>query len=381
MSKLTIGVFFGSRSAEHDVSIITAISSVIKPLKLSGRYNILPIYITKQGDWFCDERLGDVGIYSSGNIEAFVTKTKPAAVLINNGLTIVKLGVKNKYLKIDAAFPATHGTYGEDGSLMGLFEMANIPYVGCNLASSVLAMDKVLSKQIAQSCGIKTPAYCAFDAQTELPKIINEVEHKLTYPLFVKPPHLGSSIAISRVTNTTELKHAIELALHYDNKVLIEQAVTNLIEVTVPIMGNHELKFANTEEPASSSEFFDFKTKYMQGGKKGGKTPGNAQGYSHIPARIDPELERGCLEVAGRVYKALGCSGMARIDLLIDKLTKEIYFNEVNPLPGSLYAHNWRTVGVSGVDLVCQLVDLAVENHKNQAQLSTAFSSNFLKQF
>jgi D-alanine-D-alanine ligase len=270
---------------------------------------------------------------------------------------------------------------------MGLLEMANIPYVGCDVPSSVLAMDKVLAKLMAEAHGIATPAM-QFATSTDYarnPKpFIDAIEHKLDYPLFVKPAHLGSSIGISRVANREDLENALEVAFHYDDKVLAEEAVANLIEVTVPIMGNDEPQPALVEQPlVDPDSFFDFETKYMNQGKGGKKTGGKqgAQGYSNLPADISKDLYEESLKTATAAYRALGCKGIARIDLLINAKTNHIYFNEVNPLPGSLYVHNWRAAGFSGVELVTKLIEYAREAHEKKQKVTTSFSTNFLQQF
>jgi len=200
--------------------------------------------------------------------------------------------------------------------------------------------------------------------------------------LFVKPVHLGSSIAIARVSDLKALNNAIEVAAHYDNKVIVEEAVNNLIEVTLPIIGNDQLTPALLEKPLlKSQDFFDFNTKYMGGGKKGKASTEGSQGYSQIPADLEKKLYQDAEKTALAVYRALGCRGTARIDLLIDKKTSKVYFNEVNPMPGSLYAHNWRQSGKSSVDLVKTLISLAQENYSEKQQLMTVFDTNYLKQY
>ena len=387
MSKPTIAVIFGSRSAEHDVSIITALSTIIKPLELTAKYEVVPVYIAKDGKWYSDPKLKDIALYTSDKLDQFLSKTTPLAVQFDGGLTLLHPGLKNKLTKIDIVFPATHGTFGEDGDLMGILEMANVAYVGCNVAASVLCMDKVLARVVAGSENVPQNKYVWFyahefkdDQVTVLSKLA-----KLRYPLFVKPTHLGSSIAITKVKTKDELINAIEVAAHYDDKVIVEEAVANLVEVTVPIMGNNELTPANTEEPNQGEDFFDFDTKYIRGGKSKSKVNGGvkqgAQGYSHIPARLDQQMRDECIEIAKNVYRSLGCSGIARVDLLIDKKTKEIFFNEVNPLPGGLYAHNWRSIGISNIELVERLVNLGLERYTENQQKETTFKTNFLKQF
>jgi len=391
-SMKTIAVIFGSRSAEHDVSVVTALASIIKPLELTKKYKVEAVYIAKNGAWYWDQKLKDIQLYSSGEIEHFVNKSQPVSVQFDGGMTLVKssgIAGRKQHLKVDVVFPATHGTFGEDGSLMGLLEMANVAYVGCGLDASVLAMDKVLAKQVAQAAGMPSNKYVYFD-RTSLEQnpaeAIKKVKDNLTFPLFVKPAHLGSSIGISRVTTEQELRNALEVAVHFDDKVIVEEAVQNLIEVTLPVIGNHDLTPAYLEQPLLQAEdFFDFDTKYMGNGKKmgGAKSGGKrgAQGYSKIPADIPEDLYKKAEDVGLGVYRALGCSGIARIDMLIDSKTKNVYFNEANPLPGSLYAHNWQQKGISNVELVTRLVHLAEARYQERQKLSTAFSTNFLKQF
>ncbi|MCL4358148.1 D-alanine--D-alanine ligase [Patescibacteria group bacterium] len=367
--KLAVAVIFGSRSTEHDVSIITAISSVIKPLELSGRYNVYPVYIDKQGRWFSDPMLSSIDLYTKGNLDQLLSRLKPLQLNMNGSFELVWSGLRPKSVKIDVAFPATHGTHGEDGELMGLLEMANVAYVGCDLPSSAIAMDKALCKTIALSEGILTPKYVWFyprDFNRDNDAILSQLS-ALKYPLFVKPVHLGSSIAIARVINPKELINAIEVAAHYDDKVLVEEAVNNLIEVTVPIIGNDKLRPAFVEQPLfKSQDFFDFNSKYLHGGKKTGGSKNGSQGYSKLPADLPPKLYREAEAIALAVYKVIGCSGIARVDLLIDSKTKKVYFNEVNPLPGSLYAHNWRAKGLSNVKLVDELINLALERSRSK---------------
>jgi D-alanine-D-alanine ligase len=384
----TVAVIFGGRSTEHDVSIVTALASIIKPLELTKQFKVEAVYVAKNGAWFWDDKLKDIKLFSSGQIQDFLHRTQPVALQFDGGLKLVKsTGIAGRKLlrQIDLVFPAMHGTFGEDGSLMGLLKMANIPFVGCDLDASVLAMDKVLAKQIAESDGIPVTKYVHLFKDSYAQKSsakLAEIDKKLRYPLFVKPAHLGSSIGISRVTNRAELQNALEVATHYDDKALVEEEVPNLIEVTLPIMGNEQPRPALLERPMTKPEdFFDFETKYMQGGKKGGKGKKGAQGYSEIPAQLGDELYKKAEALGIKSYQALGCGGIARVDMLINSKSNTVYFNEINPLPGGLYAHNWRAAGVSSVELVTTLVQLAQERWTAQQSQVTAFSTNYLKQF
>lgn len=384
----TIAVIFGGRSTEHDVSVVTAIASIIKPLELTKQYRVEAVYIAKDGAWYWDEKLKDISLFSSGHIQDFLHKSQPTSVQFDGGMTLIKssgIAGRKTVKKIDIVFPAMHGTYGEDGSLMGVLRMANIPFVGCDMDASVLAMDKVLAKQIAEANGIPTSKYQVVDRNIfarSSGEVVSGIEKELKYPLFVKPAHLGSSIGISRVGNKQELHNALEVACHYDEKVVVEQEIPNLKEVTLPIMGNDQPRPALLESPLTKAEdFFDFDTKYLRGGKgkKGGSK--GSQGYSELPAQLDDSLYKKAEETGLAVYRALGCSGIARVDMLIDSKTKTVYFNEVNPLPGGLYEHNWRKAGVSSVELVQTLVRLAEERWQAIQQQNTVFHTNYLQQF
>lgn len=386
----TIAVIFGGQSTEHDVSIVTALASVIKPLELAGDFQIEPIYISKDGSWYWDERLKDIKLYQSDEIEEFMRQAPKIHLLFDNGLTLVKsskFAGRKQYKKIDVVFPAMHGTHGEDGELMGLLQMANVPFVGCDMTSSAVAMDKVLAKQVAQSFGLPSNPWIWLRAEeiSNNPSGALKKCETLKYPLFVKPARLGSSIGITRVAEKPQLMNALEVAAHYDDKIIVEQGVANLIEVTLPIMGNQEPIPALLEQPLLKSEdFFDFETKYMQGGKKGGKKGGGqkgSQGYSKIPADLPKDLYQKAEKLGLEAYKVVGCEGIARVDMLIDSKTKEVFFNEINPLPGGLYEHNWRAAGVSSVELVKKLIDFAEERARRKKQRTTAFSTNYLKQF
>ncbi len=391
----TIAVFFGGKSTEHDVSIVTALGAIIAPLKASGKFNIEPVYIAKDGTWYWDPKLSEISLYSSGEIEDFLLKLKPASVEFGGGLYLTKtagLTGRRKSVKINVAFSALHGTNGEDGSLMGLLNMAGVPYVGCGLEASVIAMNKVLSKQIAEQAGIKNTKYIAFglgEFTANSEAVISNINNNLKYPLFVKPAHLGSSIGISKVTRESELLNAIEVALHHDKLCLVEEGVENLIEVTLPIIGTSDQPILASVEQSKLNQdgVFDFDAKYIgQGGKNGkmGKSGGgkfSAEGYSKIPAEISEYLMKQCQQMGRDVWVKLGLYGISRVDMLINSKTGQLYFNEVNPLPGSLYMHNWVASGFSPVQLNLKLIELAKKRFQAESALTTTYQTNFLKQF
>lgn len=386
MNKLNVAVVFGSRSTEHDVSVITAISSVINPLKLSAKYQAVPVYIAKDGRWYSHPSLGQVEFYK-GDVEKKLAKLKPLQLSVGAGLQLVHPGIGGRKQPIDVVFPATHGTFGEDGSLMGLCRMAGVPFAGADLVMSAVSMDKLASRRIAEAGGVTVPKYTGFNDHEfngDRQRIMAEIS-QLKYPLFVKPTHLGSSIAVAQVKNRRELEYALEVVFHYDDWAIVEEAVPNLVEVTVPIMGGPEYQLGMVEEYLyKPGEFFDFTLKYMKGGKgkKGGKSSGQGGGrYSRMPAKLPKGLHQQCEDTVKRVFYLLGGNGYARIDLLIDTKKKAVYFNEINPLPGSLQNHNWREAGKAPLQLVEELIEQCLARQAEQDRRTTTFDSGFLSQF
>ena len=378
----TIAVIFGGRSSEHDVSTITAHIPIIESLQASGQFDIWPVYITKAGKWYADKAMNDLAFFKQPDYEAKLEKQKQIQLSFEDGLSIHWPGVFSKSVKIDVVFPSMHGTYGEDGSLMGLLRMAGIPFVGCDIFASATAMDKVLTKQVVSAEGIPVVPYVWFtreawkkDAETFRARIKAE----LKFPLFIKPVHLGSLIGITKAKNEAELENAIEVVLHYDDKVLVENGVENLIEVTLPIWGNDEPEAACVERPLNKSELFSYEDKYLSGGGKKGGGGGVNSKYSEIPANVGEVMTKAVKDMGLKVYTTLGCTGVARVDFLIDGSTNTLYVNEVNTLPGSLYAHNWKKAGISNVELVLGLVKLAEDRFVAQQSLQLTFKSDILQ--
>jgi len=377
MNKKTVAVIFGGRSVEHDVSIITAHIPIIPALLAAGKFNVWPVYVSRDGSWYADQAMNDLDYFRQSSFEEKLAKQRKIRLLFDQGLKIIWPGFRPKTVMIDVVFPAMHGTYGEDGSLMGLLRMANVPFAGCDLSASAVAMDKTFTKQVLAAEGIPIVPYVWF-TKYDWEKKRDEIKTRmktLHYPLFIKPTHLGSSIAVSKIKIETELLNAVEVAFHYDDKVLVEESIENLIEVTLPIMGNEELQFAGIERPLNKTEIFGFSEKYLSGGKK---TGGVNSAYSEIPANIGEELKKQVKDLGEKTYRALGCSGIARIDFLIEGLSGRIYVNEVNTLPGSLYYHNWKKVGVSGTDLVAKLIALAEERFTSGKKIIYTFNSDVL---
>ncbi|MDE2312044.1 MAG: D-alanine--D-alanine ligase [Patescibacteria group bacterium] len=380
---MNIGVFFGSGSPEHDISIITG-ELVIGGLKKLG-YRVTPVYITKAGKWMVGEELGSLKMFTDPNKkvdqeskfqEYYLDLEESAGKLV-----FKKKGVMGKSIIVDLVFPALHGSYGEDGTLQGLFEMFGVPYVGCDVPASALAMDKALTKVVMKDAGVPTTKFISFtkaDWQADKSKIKNQVIGQLSFPVFIKPVHLGSSIGIAKVKpgDDQDLEFRIEVALHYDNKVLVEEGVQEVMDVTCCVIGNDELQTSALQESVFSNDLFDFSDKYLN---EGGAQLGKAQSGLVIPARLDDQTTTAIQEAAKIVYRALGCSGIARVDFLFDKQSRKFYANEVNPLPGTLYHHLWKKSGLELDQLLQKLVQFAEEKYKQKRSVNFTFESDVLK--
>lgn len=374
----TIGVFFGSRSPEHDISIITG-QLIISGLKKLG-FPVVPVYIDKQGRWFLDSEFGELKSFTGSklNLDNFEQYTLDLEQS-KDKLVFNQKGFLGKTLIVDVAFPALHGSNGEDGTIQGLFEMFNVPYVGCGVASSAIAMDKVLTKQILKVNNIPTSEFKSF-SKAEWDKgydgILNDIEAALKFPVIVKPPLLGSSIGIAKATNRKDLVQAVETAFYYGNQVLVEDCVENLMDITCAVMGNDEPTASLLQESVVSSEVLSFSDKYLT---DGGSQLGNAQKSMVIPARISAQLTEQIRASALAAFKALNCTGIARVDFLLNRQTSEYFVSEINTLPGTLYHHLWDKSGVQFSQLLTRLITLGEEAHAAKNRYATVFESELLK--
>jgi len=382
MKKNNIGVFFGGKSPEHDVSIITG-QLIISELKKLG-YNVEPIYLSKEGEWFLGEKMGTLETFCDLNKKEERLKNAGNYFLdlakIKNKMVFRKKGLLGKEVVIDLAFPAFHGMNGEDGTIQGTFEMFNIPYVGCDLPSSAIAMDKALTKLIYKSEEIPTTKFIYFndhDWNKNREKILTKVRKELNLPIFIKPARLGSSIGMSKIGKLEELESACEVALHYDSKIVIEEGVENLADITCAVLGNENPQPSLIQESLFSDKLFSFESKYLD---DGGAQLGNATGNIIIPAKLSEEVTEKIQKMAVKIFKVLGCSGIARADFLYDRKNDFIYANEVNPLPGTLYHHLWKKSGIEIGELLEKLIWLAKEKHQAKNKISHSFNSEILKQ-
>ena len=374
----TVGVFFGSRSPEHDVSIITG-QLIISGLKGLG-YNVIPVYIDKKGKWYSSAKLASIKFFTQ-NPTDLDKKLESFNIDFNksSGKIVKQSGFLKSNVVFDIAFPAFHGQNGEDGTFQGLCEMLNVPYVGCDVTSSAITMDKVLTKMIYKANNIPTVDFVYFNLEEwriNKKNIIQQTK-TLNWPVIIKPARLGSSIGISKAKNQKELEFGIEVALHYDEKVIAEKAIENLMDVTCCLIGNDNPTPSLLQESIFQSDFFSYEDKYLKGG---GAQTGKATKNIVIPARLDKKTTQEIQTAAIHAYQVLGCSGIARVDFLYDKITKKWYANEVNTLPGTLYHHLWKKSGVPFEELLKKLIGFAEEKYQKKKQITYTFNSNILNQ-
>ncbi len=380
-SKFTnIGVFFGSGSVEHDISIITA-QLIIGGLK-GLNYQVTPVYITKSGKWMLGEELGDLKMFAdpAKKVEDQIAYQEYYLDMQETigKMVFKKKGLMGKTITIDLAFPALHGTYGEDGSIQGLFEMFGIPYVGCGVPASAISMDKALTKIMMRDINIPTTKFEYFyktDWEQDKANIINYKIRNLKFPLMAKPAHLGSSIGIGKAQNQKELEQKIEVALYYDSKVVVEEMVLGLMDVTCCVIGNESPLSSELQESLYALDLFSFEDKYL---KDGGAQTGKSQRSVVIPARLSKEITSEIKNIAVKVYKLLECSGIARVDFLVERGTNKFYANEVNPLPGTLYHHLWQASGMELPELLQNLLTFAKEKYEQKKQVNYTFESSVL---
>jgi D-alanine-D-alanine ligase len=376
--KKQIAVVFGSRSVEHEVSIITAMQ-VMRALNPDA-YDVIPIYIAKTGEWYTGATLKDLATFKKLNLaelEKVQLMLDPASphLFRTQGKGLF---VKERGIHVYVVFPAMHGTNGEDGTLQGLLELTGVPYVGAGVLGSAVGMDKVLMKAAFEQNNLPVVSYL-WVLRSQLKKKQEEVlawiEGNLRYPLFVKPANLGSSVGISRARNRDELQFALDVAGHYDRKLLVEEAVEAAREINCAVMGNEELVASACEEPISWESFLSYDDKYLHG--QAGK--GMKGSRRRVPADIPDELTHEIQDLAIKAFRAVDCRGIARVDLLVDRETQAVYLNEVNTLPGSMSFYLWQPLGLTPSQVVDNLIQLAIEAAEDKARTTFSYDSNLLE--
>ena len=366
--KLRIGLVFGGRSGEHEVSLASA-ESVMANLD-RDKYEVVPIGITKEGSWLLGTEprkllAAEQSANQSLDETTAVTLTGDPRlrrlIAVENGEELGSRGA------LDVIFPVLHGTYGEDGALQGLLEMANVPYAGCGVLGSALGMDKEKMKMVFQAVGLPIVDYLVYrrnEWERSPETMLDAIEQRFGYPCFVKPVNLGSSVGVNKARDRAELEHAIDVAAEYDRKVIIERTV-NCREVECGVLGNDEPIASVVGEVISSNEFYDYRAKYIDG-----------KSQIVIPADISQATAAEIRRQAVQAFVALDLSGLARVDFFLEKETGQVYINEVNTLPGftsvSMYPKLWEASGLPYAQLLDRLVELAIERHHDRQRNRTS---------
>ena len=391
--RIRVGVIFGGESVEHEVSIITAIQAMNKIDE--EKYEIIPIYITKDREWYTGDMLRDIEVYQDLNlIKRYSTNV---VLYYKNGSYVLqkKNGLfKSAVKEIDIAFPIVHGTNVEDGVLQGYLQTIGIPFVGSNVYGSVAGQDKTIMKDIWSEFGLPMTKYVWFydtDYRQDKDEVLSKIKG-LKYPLIVKPATTGSSVGISFCDDIESLKEGIDEAVQYDTKIIVEEVVQNLKEVNIAVMGNYEnQKVSAIEEVFSGNHFLTFQDKYIGNGKgklKGFKkgaikttSKGMASANRKLPADLDPKMQKEIEDIAMKAFKALGSSGNSRIDFLVDEKTKKVYINEINSIPGSLAFYLWDAKDINFTQVLDDMIQIGIKDYKKRISKTHSFESNILQGF
>lgn len=378
--KKTVAVIFGSRSVEHDVSIVTA-QQVMQALK-PEKYDVVPIYITREGDWLTGPGLRDLKTFQANNISEMMgmKETLISPGTIHHGMItppISGLFGRSQLQRLDVVFPAVHGSHGEDGTLQGLLELADIPYVGAGVMASAVTRDKIMLKALLSHYGIPVVKHLSFSRQEWVSgsaALVERIGAELGYPVFVKPASLGSSIGVARASNADEARNYINIAANFDRRVLIEEAVKDVMEINCAVMGNYDIRASVLEQPVTWQEFLTYEEKYMRT-----EGPAGMKGAERkIPAPIPDDLTQRIRKMAVDAFKMVDGRGTARIDFLVRQDTNEVFLNEINTMPGSLAFYLWQAEGMTPSAVVDELIRLAVEAYTEKRKTVYNYKTGLL---
>ena len=385
--KINIGVFFGSKSLEHEISIISA-NQVINALD-PNKYNIYPIYISKELNFYIGQQLTQLKNFN--NLQQLITKLKQINIIkYNNNCYIQQLNksILNKDIKLDLALPIMHGTYGEDGCLSGYFDMLNLPYVGCDHISASLGQDKVIQKDIlkANNIPVVDSFWLYYYNYLDNSNYYDSIAEKLGYPLIIKPAKAGSSIGIEIVNNINEFKDKLQECSKYDHKLLIEKVIEDFVEINISIIGNNNnLLISSCEEVLKNDNILSFNDKYLNKSKSTKNTSNKNIGITNttriIPANINKEILTKIQDNAKKAFITLGLSGLCRIDFMYIKKTNTIYLTEVNTIPGSLAFYLWKDKGYNFTQLLDHLINITIDKTRDNNKLQRSFDTNILSNY
>lgn len=382
-----VAVFFGGMSVEHEVSIISAVQAMNSMNR--EKYNILPIYITKSGEMIYSKDFMNIDLFRTGPLEKLAERYTKVYVARNGDnvcIIPIKSGFfcKSKTESIDIAFPIVHGTNCEDGTMQGFFELLGVPYVGCDIVSSSLGMDKVLFKSALDDAGIpvlKCESFYAREWIDNKDEIIDTIEKSFDYPVIVKPANLGSSVGISKASSRDALIEAVTLASSFATKILVERAVTGLREINCSVLGDSdECQASVCEEPVMSDEILSYQDKYINGAKSGKNgSEGMSSLKRRIPADIDESKRKEIEEIACKTFRTLGCNGVVRIDFMLDTDDNDkVYVNEINTIPGSLAFYLWEASGMKYPELIDRMIELGFKRARIKKNLMFTYNTNIL---
>lgn len=380
--KTNVAVFYGCRSVEHEVSIISAVQAMASIDR--EKYDITPVYVTKDGEMYTGEKLFNIEEYK--DIPNLLKCSKKVNFLRENGNVVMKTlsnGIFSKTTStvVDVAFPIVHGTNCEDGTIQGLFEYLNLPYVGCDIISSAVGMDKAVFKDVLKNAGLPVLDCVCFRAREYMSdkKVIKDkILNKIGLPLIVKPVNLGSSVGISKVTEEAQLDEAITLAFSFTDRILVEHAVTAIREINCSVLGDADSCEASVcEEPFMNDEILSYEDKYI-GNSKSGQSKGMASLGRKVPADLSEEKSNEIRSLACDIFKALGCNGVVRIDFIIDTETDTVYANEINTIPGSLAFYLWDATGIKYKELLSKMIELAFKRQRNRNNITFTIDTNIL---
>ena len=384
---------FGGKSVEHEVSVISGIQACMA--MDTDKYEVIPVYMTKENDMYIGSGVGDIKSYR--DIPALLKNSQRVIMICEGGRFLLAPYPAKKWggpkpVEFDVAFPVVHGTNVEDGALQGYLKTIGVPFVGPDVTASAVSMDKFITKAILKEHGIPVldaKVYTMADyAETE--KLLDKIESAFGYPVIVKPVNLGSSVGISIAKDRVSLTNSVDDAFRYATRVLVEHAISSLREINCSVLGDENEAIASEcEEPLHSKDILSYEDKYVnnacgkggKGGAKGGvgaKGAGMASVARKIPADLTPEKREEVRDLAVRSFKALGCNGVSRIDFMIDEDTGKLYFNEINPIPGSLSFYLWEPAGVPYPELLDRMIQLAFRRLRTEESITFTFDTNIL---
>lgn len=388
--KTKVAMMFGGKTVEHEVSVISGIQA-LKAMD-TDKYEVIPVYMTKDNEMYTGADVGKIESYK--DIPGLLKKSQ-RVIMVNEGGRVqlvpypAKMFGGQKPIAIDIAFPVVHGTNVEDGALQGYLKTVGVPFVGPDVTSSAISMDKFITKAVLREAGVPVlDARVYTMADYEYPeKIAEDIEKTIGYPVIIKPVNLGSSVGIGVAKSRDELIDAIDDAFRYAARIMAEHAISKLREINCSVLGDENgAEASECEEPMTSGEILSYDDKYVNGGgKKGGaKGAGGSKGAGmanlsrKIPAELSPEKREEIRELAVKSFKALGCCGVSRIDFMIDEDEDRLYFNEINPIPGSLAFYLWEPVGVPYKELLDRMIQLALKRARVEESLTFTFDTNIL---